>query len=296
MRKFGYLVVLGALLGLASAAWSGDEPTVSFVDAGYFQVILEVQAGAVGTPNGFELQWMKWSDYEALGGWPAEANHPAVYRSRFTGDPTLNPDPGATCWRLTPEQTVEVQVGDFFDETGLLANYTDPLVDGTDFVFRAIPLGTEAAVGSSPTILAGTPPAPECTQGFWKTHYEKWPMACFPMYLGSVAYTPAEILAIFNTPAQGNGLVSLAHQLAAVKLNICNGSDPSAILADIVAADALIGSLVVPSVGGGSLAPGATSYLTDRLDKFNNGFILGVANCPTKSVSVSWGAVKATYR
>jgi hypothetical protein len=298
MNRIGYLVVAALILtmGGAMSATAGDAPVVSYVDAGYFQVILEVQAGAVGTPSGFELQWMKWSDYQALGGWPADANNPAVYRSRFTGDPTLNPNPGSDTWRLAPDEAIQVQVGDFYDDTGLQANYTDPLHDGTDFVFRAVPLGAEAAVGSSQSILAGTPKAPECTQGFWKNHFEIWPAACFPMYLGSVSYSAAEILAIYNTPATGNGLISLAHQLATVKLNMCNGSDPTPIAADIAAADALIGGLVVPPVGGGSLAPGVTSALTDKLDKYNNGFLGGVANCPTKTVATTWGAMKATYR
>jgi hypothetical protein len=298
MKRFGYFFVaaLALSLGGAGGAMAGDAPSVSYVDAGYFQVILEVQAGNVGTPSGFELQWMKWTDYAALGGWPADANHPSIYRSVFTGDPTLNPDPGATCWRLAPDEAIQIQVGDFFDETGLLANYTDPLHDGTDFVFRAVPLGAEAAVGSSETILAGTPRAPECTQGFWKNHFERWPAACFPMYLGTVPYTAAQILAIYNTPATGNGLISLAHQLATVKLNICNSSDPALIAADIAAADALIGNLVAPPVGGGHIAPGASSHLTDRLDKYNNGYIGGVANCPTKTVAGTWGALKASYR
>jgi hypothetical protein len=298
MRRTGYLALVAGvlLLGWAAVAMAGDAPVVSYVDAGYFQVILDVQAGQVGTPDGFELQWMTWSDYAALGGWPTAANHPALHRSVFTGDPTLNPDPGAASWRLAPDEAIEVQVGDFFDETGLLTNYADPLHDGTDFVFRAVPLGSTSTAGFSQTILAGTPKAPECTQGFWKNHYELWPMSCFPMYLGSVAYTPAQILAIYNTPAVGNGLISLAHQLATVKLNICNGSDPTNIMADIAAADAMIGALVVPSVGGGSLAPGGTSSLTDRLDKFNNGFISGVANCPTKMITKTWGALKAAYR
>lgn len=298
MRRTCYFASIAGLLvlGWAAVAIAGDAPVVSYVDAGYFQVILDVQAGQAGTPGGFELQWMTWSDYTALGGWPTAANHPAVHRSVFTGDPTLNPDPGAASWRLGPDESIEVQVGDFFDETGLLADYTDPLRDGTDFVFRAIPLGAAATAGFSQTILAGTPEAPECTQGFWKNHFELWPMSCFPMYLGTVAYTPAQVLAIYNAPAGGNGLISLAHQLATVKLNICNGSDPTNIMADIAAADALIGGLVVPPVGGGYLAPGVTSQLTERFDRFNNGYVSGVANCPTKLVSRSWGSLKAQYR
>ena len=75
--------------------------------------------------------------------------------------------------------------------------------------------------------------------------------------LGSVTYTDLQLLSIFNTPAQGNGLLTLAHQLIAAKLNIANGADSTDIAQAISDADALIGSLVVPPVGGGFLAAGS---------------------------------------
>jgi hypothetical protein len=132
--------------------------------------------------------------------------------------------------------------------------------------------------------------------------------------LGNVAYTDAQLCAIFDEPAKGNGLVSLAHQLIAAKLNILNGSGSCpALLADIAAADALIGNLVVPPVGGGSLASSSTSPLTMQLDKFNNGVYPGCpAHCGSvpsslrelflgefKATSIApgtWGSVKVRYR
>jgi hypothetical protein len=69
----------------------------------------------------------------------------------------------------------------------------------------------------------------------------------------------------------GNGLISLAHQLIAAKLNVARGADGSTIASAIAAADALIGSLVVPPAGGGSLAPGTTSALVQTLDNYNSG-------------------------
>lgn len=110
----------------------------------------------------------------------------------------------------------------------------------------------------------------ECayTQGYWKNHPESWTVDS--LTLGSVQYSKAQVLGIFGQPVQGNGLVALAHQLCAVKLNIANGSYAGDINDEVAAADALIGSLVVPPVGSGSLHPSATSALVGALDDFNN--------------------------
>jgi hypothetical protein len=70
----------------------------------------------------------------------------------------------------------------------------------------------------------------------------------------------------------------LAHQLIAAKLNVANGADDTAVAAGIAAADALIGGLVVPPVGSGSLASSATSALTETLTSYNEGLI-GPGHC-----------------
>lgn len=114
------------------------------------------------------------------------------------------------------------------------------------------------------------------TQGFWKNHPNDWPVQ--NLTLGTVNYTKAELLSILNQPVMGNGLISLAHQLIATKLNIANGADDSAIAATVLAADALIGGLVIPPIGAGWLAPATTSALTTLLDSYNNG-LLGVPHC-----------------
>ena len=133
------------------------------------------------------------------------------------------------------------------------------------------------------------------TQGYWKNHTEVWPVG--NLTLGTVNYSAAQLLAIFNQPAAGNGLVSLAHQLIAAKLNIAQGAvPPAAVNAAIVSADAMIGALVAPPIGAGSLAPGATSGLTTMLDNFNQG-ITGPGHCgstPTKTPT--WGGLKSLYR
>jgi hypothetical protein len=115
--------------------------------------------------------------------------------------------------------------------------------------------------------------------------------------LGGVNYSAAQLMSIFNTPAKGNGLVSLAHQLIAAKLNVAQGAlAPPAVATAIANADALIGALVVPPVGAGYIKPGTTSGLTNTLDQFNNG-VTGPGHCGSTPVKVStWGAVKTLYR
>jgi hypothetical protein len=163
------------------------------------------------------------------------------------------------------------------------------------------------------------------TQGYWRNHGpgdchsgnndDMWAESAWPLgvptvpgggpavpvlALGTVNYSASQICAILKKPAGGNGLLALAHQLIAAKLNsLVNGV--SCDQADIDAADALIGGKVVPPVGSATLKPSATSSLVGALDNFNNG--LGCAShCtaprtgaqPTRSVR--WGQIKVRYR
>jgi hypothetical protein len=103
-----------------------------------------------------------------------------------------------------------------------------------------------------------------------------WPVTS--LTLGAVPYTEGELCSIFSTPAAGNGLIVLAHQLIAAKLNIANGADGTAAAEAIVDAGALIGGLVVPPVGSGSLPNSAASALTATLTSYNEGAI-GPGHC-----------------
>jgi cysteine-rich repeat protein len=111
------------------------------------------------------------------------------------------------------------------------------------------------------------------TQGYWKNHPEAWPVSS--LQLGSVTYTKEQLLAILNQPVRGNGLVSLARQLIAAKLNIAFGAPDTDIGDEILAADALIGGKVVPPVGDGYLHPSQSSSLNDAIDTFNNSQLSG---------------------
>jgi hypothetical protein len=192
-------------------------------------------------------------------------------------------------------------MGDMFDETGVSANDYAELPTGTELAFRvyAEPGNGLAESAPSATVFATTTSIPpgDCTytQGFWKTHPGDWPVTS--LTLGTVLYNQAQLLSILNTPAGGNGLLILAHQLIATKLNFANGADPTTAASAVAAADALIGSLVIPPVGGGYLSPGAVTAIKDVLDDYNNG-TLGVPHCsPTVGTAPeSWGGLKASYR
>ena len=123
------------------------------------------------------------------------------------------------------------------------------------------------------------------TQGFWKNHTGLGPQAdAWPalpggtMTLGTVAYTKAQLINILKTPVKGNGLIALAHQLIAANLNILSGASATDISATITSANTLIGGLIVPPVGSGSLAPSAVSSLVQALEQYNEG-ITGPGHC-----------------
>ncbi len=112
------------------------------------------------------------------------------------------------------------------------------------------------------------------TQGFWKNHIENWPATS--LKLGTVMYTRDQLLTILQTPVQGNGLISLSHQLIATKLNIINEAMvPAAVQTAINSAEALIGGLVVPPIGTGFIAPASSSSLEATLDTYNSGLAVG---------------------
>jgi len=125
------------------------------------------------------------------------------------------------------------------------------------------------------------------SQGYWKNHSDVWPVSS--LMLGSVTYNQTDLLNILNAPVVGNGLVSLAHQLIAAKLNLAAGAqEPIGITAAISTADALIGSLVIPPIGSAFVAPSSTSALTTTLDQYNNGtYVGGPPHCNEDNEEVS---------
>jgi len=214
---------------------------------------------------------------------------------------------------------------------------------GNEYVFRAFAHASRFANRSAFSFISttGSPelsePGAECatstdcggctfTQGYWKTHgpvgcvsgnnSDTWNEASWPvgvptgggpagpiMTLGTVNYSPAQICSILKAPAKGNGLIALAHQLIAAKLNaLVRGATCD--VADINAADALIGSKVCPPVGTGTIPPSSTGALITALDNFNNGN--GCAahcsnpqarpNMAAPTQQRKWGELKVRYR
>ncbi len=286
VRRTRGSVLVAAILVIAasSVAFAAqlDAPALTYVESGFGRVDLVVTAGATGAPAGFTLWWMKRADFEANGSQWFEYGDPAQGDAYFVGVPTLNNFPGEPgTFLLGPNESITIQPGDIADETGVVSYSLEEHEYGTDYVycvFANAATGWDQS-GYSPNSSATTNGADaNCTftQGYWKNHEDQWPVSS--LTLGSVSYTAAQLLSIFNKPVQGNGLISLAHQLIATKLNLAMGANPTDVLATVVAADALIGALVVPPVGSGFLAPATTSALTEVLDDFNNG-IIGPGHC-----------------
>jgi hypothetical protein len=239
---------------------------------------IRVCAGATGLPAGFTVQWMTAADYAAnLNTWYS-SDDPRACDASFSGNANLSR------YNLTANQCVSVDVGEFLFDNGTSTDCAAALACGTDYVFRAFGHATNtltrsAFTGNLPcsTLPCGQETSCTLTQGYWKTHgpiptgqnTDVWPAT--PISLGTVAYTDLQLQSIFDTPAAGNGLIALAHQLIAAKLNIANGADPTAVAATVALADATIGGLVVPPVGSGSLTPSATSTLTTALMSYNEG-------------------------
>lgn len=294
------LLTLVAFPALAAVL---DTPGLNLVYSTRSSIVVDLTAGASGAPAGFSVEWMKRSDYDALGGWPGDSYHPKVVGCDFDGVYTLN---GQGDFLLEPGETVRLELGDMYDETGLYAEEYAEYSEATQYVFRVKAMGSPAGEesGYSQTLVAATvirASSNDCTltQGFWKNHANSWNNVS--LSLGGHVYSQAELLSILNTPADGNGAISLAHQLIAAKLNVLLGATPTAsVAAAISAADAMLTGILVPPVGSGYLDPATTSATTQILDNFNNGKT-GPGHCPdtggiTTVRNSSWGRIKSIYR
>jgi hypothetical protein len=269
----GFLFVLSALTAVpALAKTTLGTPTLSFSNE--TQTTIDVTFTATspgGAPAGFTLQWMTQADYLA-NGW---SDPPIGCDASFAGAAANSR------YVLAPGQSITVTVGNFKNDNGFSTSCAGPLVCGTVYIFRAFSHGNSVwgrSAFSSNYIDSTLACSFGCalTQGYWKTHgpipvgnnLDTWPVTT--LTLGTVPYSDLQLLAILNQPPMGNGLISLAHQLIAARLSIANGADGTPIAAAVAAADAMIGSLVVPPIGSGILDPSVTGTLTDELDTWLN--------------------------
>jgi hypothetical protein len=255
-----------------------DTPTISCGSATQVSINIQVCAGATGAPAGFSLQWMTKEAFEANGSVWLSSDDPGMCHASFSGNANLSR------YNLIAGECVTVNVGELLLDNGASTNCGDGLECDTQYVFRAFAHANSTLQRSDFTanLECGTLPCDSdlgctLTQGYWKTHgpiptgnnVNEWPVT--ELTLGTVLYTDLEVQSILDTPAAGNGLIALAHQLIAAKLNVANGADDTDIAAAIAAADALIGSLVIPPVGAGFLSPSSTSALITALTNWNEG-------------------------
>ena len=297
-RLLGASFVATALLAQAAFAGQQSTPSVAQFDSKPSSVRIVVMAGVTGAESGFTVEWIKKSDFDLNGGWPA-AGDPRIKRGDFTGVPVWVTDGTSGDYTIPPTKWQALELGELFDESGVVASSTAELESNTDYVVRVTARASGSNTASAPTpnlVVTTSAQNHNCTftQGYWKNHPEAWPVSS--LKLGNVTYTAAELLSILDQPAQGNGLLILAHQLIAAKLNIAYGADPTAAAAAIATADGLIGNLVVPPVGGGYLAPNAVNSTAKTLDDYNNGEI-GPGHCATvPATPTTWGSIKSVYR
>lgn len=268
---------------------------------------VSVTAGGTGAPAGFSIQWIREADFLALGDWPASESEPALHTATFLGTPTLNTVEGTVSFMLDPYETAVIQLGDLFDETGVLSvRGNEELLSGTRYLYRVRANGSDDGGLSFAASPYGSTSSFETShhdddedcvhsEGHWKSHPEKWPVSS--MRLGTVVYTKTQLRAILDRSARGNGLVSLAHELIAAKLNVLGGAQASPkTLQAINAADALIGARVIPPIGNGFLNPDHSNYTTDDLERFNSNEDEHECMHVVSVRSRSWGQVKSIYR
>jgi hypothetical protein len=187
------------------------------------------------------------------------------------GTPTPTPSPTATpsgtvSPTATPSGTISPTATPSATPSTTISPTATPSATPTA---TGSPSATPTATPSATATPTGTPFACVRGQGYWKNHSDAWPVT--ELQLGNVTYTQEQLLAILHQPVRGNGLLILAHQLIAAKLNIAAGADPSCIQDAIAEADALIGDLVIPPIGDGYLSPRDVGSLAGILGQFNEG-------------------------
>lgn len=298
LRWLATVAAVAVILGMpaqAAGAKTGvmDTPTLACAGSSKVTINLLVTAGTTtGAPAGFTVQWETKADFLAYG-WPSDAFTPTSYC-----DASFSGNASNSRYNLLPGQSVTVTIGDILLDNGASTSCPQqPLACGTEYVFRVFAHATKTLTRSAfsgnwdcSTLPCGDAAPCTLTQGYWVNHPCAWPFPFEPtrvsdqgdpksqctsdidpthtMMLGNTAYTQEQLMAILNMADAGNGLLKLAHQLIAAKLNIAKGVDGSLVAETIVAADTLIGNLVV---GTDYLKPSKTSTLSGILDQFNNG-------------------------
>jgi hypothetical protein len=149
--------------------------------------------------------------------------------------------------------------------------YSDPTATATATATpTSTPTATPTATATATPTAISTPTAtPPCvfSQTYWKNHAQ-WPVN--QLQLGNRTYNREELQSILEQRARGNGLVLLARQEIAAKLNVANGADGTCVEKTLAAVNAIIGDLLIPPVGNGFLRP---SIQERMLTQYNAGLL-----------------------
>lgn len=243
-----------------------------------------VTAGATGAPAGFSLQWMTAADYATNGGWYA-SDDARLCKGSFSGNANMSR------YNLGANESVTVSIGEFLFDNGASTNCGGALECGTRYVFRAFAHASATLQRSdftsnleASTLSCGnTGEGCTLTQGYWKNHGEvegctspsgkgEWPVN--ELTLGEELYSAADICTIMHTPAAGNALLALAHQLVAAKFNVLNNADASAIAGTIADADAFLArfnSKIAPVGNASQKSSALIADLINKLARYNEG-------------------------
>jgi len=272
---------LPALPAIAAGKPTMSTPTITCGTVGNDFIDINVCAGVTGAPAGFSIQWMTCDDFNTYG-WPVNSDDPlnpqlSFCKASFSGNANLSR------YNLAAGECTSVRIGEILLDSGASTNCPNRLLTCTCYVFRAFAhanskLNRSAFTGTLSCSTTGCEPGCDpCVKsfGFWKQHYpEDWPTDVLAngMTVGCQTYTAAQLESILlATPAGGNQLVALAHQVINTRLNLlCDSvSDAyvNAVSADLASAEALMCTVgAVPPVGSGSLSGAPASTLTLALD------------------------------
>jgi len=294
---FGFVALTGSFVAVSPLAAQKktkvDTPVMTCgtrISGGFMDLILcaPVGTGATGAPAGFSIQWQTLQDFNTLG-WPTDSNCPLD----LYGNPTCGASfckagfsgkASGTSYNLRSGECVTVRIGDLLFDNGASTSpgCAGALDCSTHYVFRAFAHASKSLKRSDFTstvqCTTGNCSDRDCTvtQEYWRTHDPI--VLVTELSLGNVTYSSSDLVSILNQQANGNGLISLAHQLITAKLNVRSGARCPSALVNIDAADALIGDLVIPPFRNDSLDPSVTSNLVIALNNFNNG--AGGDGCP----------------
>ncbi len=195
-------------------------------------------------------------------------------------------------YALDPGESVTIQIGERFTIPGASSKCNAALKCGEQYAFRVFAHATSdrkrsdwsaTTYCSTRSCAGGGGGGSGCTQtkGFFaitgpSSGETLWPV--MGLTLGNVFYTNLQLELILNTPSTGTGLIELAQQLITAKLNVANGASGGDIDAKITAADAAIGSRIVPPIGTGSVTSATASVHITALRDFNQGAV-GPGSC-----------------